>query len=320
MDLTYRRARAGEAEAASRILSTALFDLAARQHDAPFEAPPEHAAPVLRHLIETDGSRFWLAFDGPRPVAFGSGWVRGLLSYCGGLFVLPEWQGMGVGRRLFELALMDLPAAGGVAALTSSAANPISNRLYARHAVYPMFALLRMTGTPIAPAILPAGPAGVASRRRPVQSSEDGLEAEPLADTCLGALKEIDEAVLGIDRSVDHRWHLGAAANRGWLFRRGGQLAGYVYIGGDGTKGAGAIGPVAAIRAEDQTAMLRLALVDLAFRGVELSTVVVPGPNITAQRLFWDAGFSFSGAARLLCMSRPFGRFDRYLLAGDALM
>ena len=47
---------------------------------------------------------------------------------------------------------------------------------------------------------------------------------------------------------------------------------------------------------------------------------MVPGPNLRAQRLLWQAGFRFEDAAGLLCASRPFGHFDRYLLAGDCLM
>jgi hypothetical protein len=47
---------------------------------------------------------------------------------------------------------------------------------------------------------------------------------------------------------------------------------------------------------------------------------MVPGPNQHAQRLLWQAGFRFEDAAGLLCASRPFGRFDRYILAGDCLM
>jgi ribosomal protein S18 acetylase RimI-like enzyme len=305
VSVTYRTARADEARAASRIITAALDDLAARQDRPPLEVPEDHAAPVLRHLIDTDGERFWLAIDDERPVAFGAGWVRGRLGYCGGLFVLPEWQGKGVGRRLFELALAGLPAAGGVAALTSSAANPVSNGLYARHGIYPLFALLSLSGPT----------AGWSDR-----AGSTKLEAHPLADHHLDILREIDETVLGVDRTREHRWHLDTARNCGWLFRSGDRAAGYAYLGGDGTEGPGAIGPVAALRAQDQPLLLRFALAELASRGVERATVIVPGPNFAAQRLLWGTGFSFTGASGLLCASRPFGRFDRYLLSGDALM
>jgi hypothetical protein len=125
--------------------------------------------------------------------------------------------------------------------------------------------------------------------------------------------------VLGADRTVEHRWYVSVAGNPGWLFRRRERTAGYVYLGGDAT-GDADIGPVAALRSDDQPAMLRFSLAQLAARGVEQATVIVPGANISAQRLLWQAGFSFTGATGLFCVSRPFGRFDRYILAGDCLM
>ncbi len=299
---------AGAALAASRILTAALTDLAAKQGRPPLAAPADHAAPALLHVIETDPERFLLARDGERPVAFGAAFTRGPLSYCAGLFVLPDYQGRGLGRRLFEAALEGLPVAGGVAALTSSAANPISNGLYARHDVFPQHALLYLTGPLPAPQTPPSG--------------NGSLDIEPLTAEHLGELREIDLAVLEADRTIDHQWFLGlsGAGHPGWLFRRHGRAAGYAYLGGDGTEGAGALGPVATLRAQDQGQVLQFALARLAALGVAEATVAVPGPNLVAQRLLWQAGFSFSGATGLFCASRPFGRFDRYLLAGDCLM
>jgi len=312
MSLSYRLAEPADADAASRILTVALSDLAVRQGRPPFTAPADHAAPALRHVLETDGGRFWVAVADGRPVAFGSAWERGgergRLGYCSGLFVAPEWQGKGVGRRLFELAMEGLPAAGGVAALTSSAANPISNGLYARHGIFPLHALLYLTG-PLA---------SFASGRRTADGGK--LVAEPLTGRHLGELRVIDEAVLGLDRTLEHRWFLAGADDSGWLFRRRERAIGYAYLGGDGTEGAGALGPIATLRPQDQPAVLRFALVELAARGVAQATVAVPGPNMAAQRLLWEAGFTFHGATGLLCASRPFGRFDRYLLAGDCLL
>ena len=312
MSLSYRLAGPADAAVASHILTVALSDLAVRQGRPPFTAPADHAAPALRHVLETDGGRFWVAVADGRPVAFGSAWERGgeraRLGYCSGLFVTPEWQGKGVGRHLFELAMDGLPAAGGLAALTSSAANPISNGLYARHGIFPLHALLYLSGPP----------ASFASGGR----SGDGgkLVAEALTGRHLDELRAIDEAVLGLDRTLEHRWFLGRADGSGWLFRRRERAIGYAYLGGDGTEGAGALGPIATLRRQDQPALLRFALAELAARGVTQATVAVPGPNLAAQRLLWEAGFTFPAAAGLLCASRPFGRFDRYLLAGDCLL
>ena len=312
MSLSYRLAEPADADAASLILTVALSDLAVRQGRPPFTAPADHAAPALRHVLETDGGRFWVAVADGRTVAFGSAWERagerGRLGYCSGLFVAPGWQGKGVGRHLFELAMNGLPAAGGLAALTSSAANPISNGLYARHGIFPLHALLYLTG-PLS---------SFANGRRTADGRK--LAAEPLTDRHLDELRAIDEAVLGLDRTLEHRWFLGRADHSGWLFRRRKRAVGYAYLGGDGTEGAGALGPIATLRPQDQPAVLRFALAELAARGVGQATVAVPGPNMAAQRLLWEAGFTFHGATGLLCASRPFGRFDRYLLAGDCLL
>ena len=312
MSLSYRLAEPADADAASLILTVALSDLAVRQGRPPFIAPADHAAPALRHVLETDGGRFWVAVADGRPVAFGSAWERGgerrRLGYCSGLFVAPEWQGKGVGRHLFELAMDGLPAAGGLAALTSSAANPISNGLYARHGIFPLHALLYLSG-PLS---------SFASGGRAADGRE--LAAEELTGGHLDELRAIDEAVLGLDRTLEHRWFLGRADHSGWLLRRRKRAVGYAYLGGDGTEGAGALGPIATLRPQDQPAVLRFALAELAARGVAQATVAVPGPNITAQRLLWEAGFTFPAATGLLCASRPFGHFDRYLLAGDCLL
>lgn len=68
------------AAAASHIINAALNDLATRQGRPPLSGPNDHAAPALSHVIETDGDRFYLAYDGDRPVAFGAGLVRGAFS------------------------------------------------------------------------------------------------------------------------------------------------------------------------------------------------------------------------------------------------
>ncbi len=295
------------ASAVARIIHAALDDLGAKQGRPPLPGPKDSAAPTLRHIMEADGERFWLACDGDRPVGFGAGLVRGAFSYCGGLFVLPEWQGQGLGRRLFETALEGLPVAGGVTALTSNAANPVSNGLYARHGIYPQHALLVLSG-----------PAAAVAASQPAKAR--GLTTEPLTAAHLDDLRGIDDAVLGFDRTPEHLWFLSQPDHPGWLLRRRGRAVGYAYLGGDYTEGPGSVGPIATLRPGDQAAALRFVIAELAARGQERATVVVPGPNLAAQRLLWGAGFAFEGATGLVCASRPFARFDRYVLAGDSIM
>ena len=248
-DLTFRPANgAADALAASQIANTALSDLRVKRGRPPCEGPDDDAVPVLTHLMRTDPETFWIAADGDdRPVGYGVGTTRRGLWFCSGLFLLPEYQGRGVGRRLFELAMGEHPMRDDVSALTSSAANPISNKLYAGHGIYPQLPLLSLEGSPAqvageapraggdAPYMNTDEPAAGLGGRG-ASSKTGGLAVEPLtASTAhLADLAAIDAAVTGIDRTVDHRWHLEEVGHRGWLFRRRGRAAGYAYLGGDG--------------------------------------------------------------------------------------
>jgi GNAT superfamily N-acetyltransferase len=305
MDVTYRPGSPGDATAAARIIVVALNDLMTRQNRAPIAGTGAGMSAVLAHLARTDPRRFWIAACEERSVAFGCAWVRSDLCYLSGLFVLPGWQGRGLGRGLLERAMGDRPSSGDMSAVMSSAANPVSNGLYARHGMYPLMPVLYLKGR------VPARSAAI---------SLGSLQAAPLADADLDDLRAVDSAVTGLDRTPDHAWLLGEAGRSGWLFRRRGAVAGYGYLGGDGTEGDDAIGPVATLHAEDQEAVLGFLLAQAADAGAVTATVAVPGHNTSAQRLLWQAGFGFEGATGLFGCTRPFGRFDRYLFAGDALM
>jgi GNAT superfamily N-acetyltransferase len=305
VDVTFRLGTDEDALSASRIIDAALNDLNVRQGRPPLSGSHDEAAPALRHLTRTDGDRFWLACAAGTPVAVGAAFVRGLLSFLGALFVLPEWQGKGVGRALLEKALEGQPPPGGVTALTSSAANPLSNGLYSRHGIYALCPLLTLEGR---------------LDQLTTRPHLGTLEVEPLRPTHIAELTEIDAVVTGTDRSVDHRWLIEEPGHGGWVFRRGGRAVGYAYVGGDGTEGEDVLGPVATLRPQDQSVVLRYCLAELAARGRKEAVLMVPGVNLEAQRLLWQAGFALDGPAGLLCASRPFGRFDRYVLAGDCLM
>ena len=304
IEVTYRlgspECDAGEA---ARIIVVALNDLLARQNRPPVAGTGKAMAPVLAHLARTDPERFWVAAEGERIVGFGSAWTRSELRFLSGLFVLPGWQGHGIGRGLLDRALDPDRSAAGTKAVISSAANPVSNRLYAQRGMYPLIPVLTLRGPVPARAGAALGP----------------LEAATLSAGALADLRAVDGAVTGLDRTRDHAWLL-ATGRRGWLFRNGGTAAGYAYLGGDGTEGDDAVGPVATLQAEDQEAVLGFVLAQAAEHGATTATVMVPGHNRCAQRLLWRSGFSFGGAAGLFGCSRPFGRFDRYLFAGNALM
>ena len=225
-DVTYRLGSPGDAVEAARIIVASLNDLLARQNRPPMAGTGEVMSAVLAHLARTDPQRFWVAAGGGRLVAFASAWVRGDLCFLSGLFVLPDWQGRGLGGALIERAMRGYPSSSRAAAVMSSAANPVSNRLYARRGMYALMPVLYLKGN-------------VAMRSTRITLG--GLEAAPLSVADLDDLRAVDGAVTALDRTPDHAWLLGEAGREGWLFRRHGTAAGYAYLGGDGTEGDDAL-------------------------------------------------------------------------------
>lgn len=300
-DMVFRLAREDDLLPVVRVFRAAVDDFLAR-HGLPGVGGADDArVPLYRHILRHDGPRFWVAERDGAVVGFTAAIVRGTWWYYSALFVLPEAQGRGVGRSLFELAKAGYPLPGGVAVTITDAVQPSSNTLYARCGLLPRIPVICFSGRPSVP------PGWTASQRG---------DLEPISVGTLAELREIEAAVTGIDRTVDHGYLLSLGeVRRGWLLRRAGRPVGYVFVD---TRGM--IGPVASLRPADMTVLMGHGLGTLAKHGTESVSVAVPGPNVGAQRVLWEAGLVFENPSGLLLMSRPFGRFDRYVVGSYGLM
>lgn len=136
-------------------------------------------------------------------------------------------------------------------------------------------------------------------------------ECERLTAAAAPELLEIDEAAIGVDRTVDREFYLTGGGRYGWLFRRAGRPVAYAMVRPDGW-----VGPVASVRRRGMEMVTCFAIGDLVWRGIaEQVRAGVAGACEGAQRAFWDAGLVFQSTPGLLLASRPFGRLDRYLAA-----
>jgi GNAT superfamily N-acetyltransferase len=296
--ITYRRATPADAGRAFQVFRTALNDYLARagQELLPDENDQD---PAFFHTLRYDGERCWVAEREGDMVAWGSAIVRDDWWFLSALFVLPKAQGVGVGAGLLKRARAGAPS-GGVSVTVTDTLQPVSNTLYARRGMLPREALLGFAGPP--------RPGPAAGETSPPLGT---LVPEPLTAAAVPDLRRLDLAVLGFDRTVDHRFYLGEGRRRGWLFRRAGRPVAYALY----RPATGWIGPLASLRAADIAPVLRFVLAELAALGLEKVEAGVPAPCAGAQRVLWDAGLLFDGTPGLLLASRPFGRLDRYLPA-----
>jgi GNAT superfamily N-acetyltransferase len=252
----------------------------------------------LRHLQASDPRTCIVADDHGSLAAFGVAMVREGQAFLSFLFVVPAWQGRGIGRAV---TLACLQAAGETlrVATCAEADQLVSTGLYASLGLAPREPIYLLRGT-LDEAALPLLPPGVQAHL---------LDASGPPDSAVGAL---DLEVLGYRRPLDHAfWASGG--RRGWSFEASGTLLGYGYA-----HPSGRIGPVAARQPDLLPAMLGHLV-----RGtpvLEGRQAIVPGAAAAALRLLMAAGLRMDGTPAVYCTDRPGPRLDRYLPMSFALL
>ena len=227
--------------------------------------PTDRWTAVHRHLLKHDGERSYVAEDANRIVGFTAAIVRGDCWYFSALFVHPEYQGKGLGRRLFELA-WDGSCRRRIT--ITEAIQPVSNMLYAHHGLLPVTPVLDLAGAP---------------RIAPV----DGLEPAPPDPE---ALHMLDVAAYGFDRRVDHElW--ARTCSRGTLWMWHDEAVAYSYVGPFG------VGPVAGCDAVSAARALQAELARCSGQQVEMS---IPGTAIALVDVALSAGLRFTDPGLLL--------------------
>ncbi len=290
-ELAYRPATPDDLAACERIWVVGINDYL-RPMNLP--AVPDDNPGLRRlhaHTLATDPERFWVAARGDRVVAFGSAVERGRLWFLSMLFVEPAEQGGGVGRELLR-RMLPRPLDGRVLGTATDSAQPVSNALYASLGIGPQLPLFDLIGRPRPDRPLPALPGDV--------------RAVPLALGGGPELDALDRELLGFEHPQDHAF-LHDPDRRAFGYRDGGgRLVGYGYA-----SVAGGIGPIAV---RDRSLMAPV--VGHLLRTVEprgASTVWLSGAQGEALAASLAAGLRIDGFPLLLCWSRPFADFERYL-------
>jgi len=319
-----RPGRPDDLSACAEVWDAGISDYQRRLNQPVLGGDLEPVRRLLAHLLETDPERFWVATrrapEGERIIGFGSATIRGDVWFLAMLFVLPEAQASGIGRALLARTFPDgvepdqvgpsLPAATVLGTVTDSA-QPISNALYARCGIVPRLPIFHLVGRPQRPdALLPLPPGIVPI---PFDEIAAGPPDGPGHRLLVDAVGEIDEALLGYERAADHRFA-----------RRDGRV-GFLYRGPDGrpigygySSAIGRVGPVAALEEPLLAPIVGHLLTSLEPRGA--SSLWVPGAAGESIRTLLRAGLRIEGFPALLCWSRPFGSFERYVPFSLALL
>ncbi|HJX38642.1 MAG TPA: N-acetyltransferase [Anaerolineae bacterium] len=304
MKVDYRPAEEDDLYLIHQVLVDSLSQFAAERALPPVEIDFEESLPLWRHFLGAGGKGFLVSEVKKRIAGFCCYIVRGNLWFLSYLAVAPEFQGSGVGKELFELALAEgrQNAETKVIAAYANASNWPSISLYTRNGIYPRMPVLTLEGS-------------ISDLCEPMQ------EVEPLPGAVASLNEETITVIDGIDmqvrqltRDIDHRFWLGARGMRCYLFTQQNQAVGYAYVSDDGT-----IGPLAALYAPDVAKMLCYCLDRLSSEGADKFVVRVPGENRGALSLLYDRGFKLHDLS-LVMSSVPLGQWETYIISRPSLL
>jgi hypothetical protein len=192
---------------------------------------------LYEHLAET-ADQFWIAEQADKAVGFARSIVRGEVRELTEFFVVPDVQSGSVGGELLARAF---PADGVAHRLIIATTDLRAQARYLKAGVFPRFPLYYFWRQPEAVT---------------VETDLEFVKVEAGGDTAV--LGDIDEAVLGFRREVDHRWLL--RERRAYVYYRNDRPVGYGYSGGPN-------GPFALLESADFPAVLAHAESEAAAAG-----------------------------------------------------
>jgi len=286
--ITYRQATPADLEACADVLYIADDELTARRG---LPVTPRNPVPLVRlyaHMQSNFPDRFHVALDDKRIVGFSASTEYQEMVYLGFLFVLPETQASGLGRRLLELSMHD----SSYRAVAIASYQPVSAALYAWYGMVPRIPIYMLTGAPRAG--LPTLAPNLAIRKIPIAA------ATPL-----------DVEVCGIRREIDHEWWESMGRRRFALFD-GTDLLGYGYM-----QETGRLGPFVVRSGEHLLPFVGRLIAEAP--EVEAWMINVPGAAAETFVGLLQAGFRLEGPPAVFCATELRVDHSRYLPASYAL-
>lgn len=302
MTVSFRRARYEDIQGVAEVYRSSISEIYSRHGFADTQIIPSGINPFYVFVLQEEPEGFFVAEDAGRVVGATFSWMRGSLWYLSHLFILPEYQGRGIGKALLERTLEYCTKTGSkLRAVITMAFNPSSIALYMRNGMYPIENIYLMKISHI-------------SKRENLEK-DDSISWERLdpASWHNGDLNHIDSEVLGISRMRHHQFFLQDQNAPCYLFRKGSQAMAYAYLWPDGR-----IGPIAALGNAPYQAILKTTI-QLARENSPVLTMMVPGSNRVAIETTLSYGF-FVSLPYIILSSQPFGSWDRYLFHSPGMM
>jgi GNAT superfamily N-acetyltransferase len=255
---------------------------------------PEDLSPAFEYFrmftehFSKTAEHFWVAEEEGEIIGFSRSMVRDGTLQLSELFVNPDKQSQGVGKRLLEAAF---PSEAGHNRVVIGTSDIRAMTRYLKSGVKFRFTIYDW------------------SRKPEVVPFETDLFIEPFTATPenVAILNSIDKIILGYTREVDHVW---LCKNRqGHFYRRNGQVVGYSYV-------SHRAGPIAMLHNPDfHTALAHVEsemtkYVDDFWENIYLP---IPMTNTAAVEYVLKRGFQTSPLLEHFMSDIPLGQYENYI-------
>ena len=292
--IIYRKGNESDSYPVFHIFEQSIADLAKRMGSNVSSSIPDpdtlartwQERQSLYHHLARTADQFWVAERGGQPIGFSRSIVRDSLHELTELFVLPNQQSSGIGRELISRAFSTNGYAHRSIIGTSDTRAQV---LYLKAGVYPRFPIYYFGREPEVVSV----PSDIAYK--PIEASSENLKI----------LGNLDEALLGHRRDLDHSWLLNDRS--GYLYYRNGQPVGYGYLGYRN-------GPFSLLDLNYFPAVLAHAECLAAQNQKEKIGFEVPSINETVIDYLLSRRFNMDDFVTFMMTDKPFGRFENYIL------
>ena len=305
MPIEYRRARPGDLASVASVFAAAIDDFN-KKHGF-FEEPTSTSPPNPQYAfwLKKDPAAFWVAEDGRRIVGYSYSFLRGSLWFLADLFILPEYQGKGVGKVLIQKTLGSW-SGHRIAnrALITPAFNRASVSLYMRFGMFPRQPVYFATA-PRERVLRSLGP-----RRSKTLEAEERTEIGSRSSE----LDQIHKQALGFPTGWHNEFFTVVQDAHCLLFKKKGRLEGYAFL-----RRNGRIGPLVVKSASSFREALEATMRVAAEGDSEELTIFFPGTNEEAVLASVGSGFRITYPL-LFLSSRPMGDWSNYLFYSPGLM
>ncbi len=296
MEISYRRCRHKDLLPSVKLVMTAINKLS-KQFGMPlFRKRIREVPPLYDHLLRTDPKTIYCAWKGEKLVGFCGAVVRGKQWYLAFLFVHPNFQGKGIGRKLLERTWIDEPNM--THSLSTFAYNMQAVGIYSRFGLSPFCTIPLMK--------LP-------QEKLPEYKSTGLAAKNNLSEYELNWIMNFEGKIRGYSRAVEYDYWRNIDGYRITLFKRGRKNVGYSI-----SHKSGMLAPAGAITNDDLNQVVYESLFYIKPTKDNSIILFCPTYNTALYQMLIRLGFR--NDEMLLFMSdKQYADFQRYLPATLAL-